>query len=250
MVGWGIPPEAGRNGIIISYIVQLLDTHGAVVRNETVAVQDPTFDSPQSLTHNFTSLKPYTRYLWRVAATTTAGAGPFTSHAHFTTLHSSELLGVWHSATPLFCNCSCSVVHSIYPQILQCCAANPFTKIHTLFTYPCLHPTAPGPVSELRYEEVTGASVNITWKPPKEPNGIIVEYIVEHGVYQDESTTNVTIDARRPTHTVIRTLGKLLLFHMKYQGTSINCSCNYPNRQALVNQAISNIVLICLNVLM
>ena len=90
VVGWGIPPEAGRNGIIISYIVQLLDTHGAVVRNETVAVQDPTFDSPQSLAHNFTSLKPYTRYLWRVAATTTAGAGPF-SLASFHTLQSSEL---------------------------------------------------------------------------------------------------------------------------------------------------------------
>ena len=93
-VGWGIPPEAGRNGIIISYIVQLLDTHGAVVRNETVAVQDPTFDSPQSLTHNLTSLKPYTIYLWRVAATTTAGVGPFTStgaSAQFRTLQWSEL---------------------------------------------------------------------------------------------------------------------------------------------------------------
>ena len=94
VVGWGIPPEAGRNGIIISYIVQLLDTHGAVVRNETVAVEDPTFDSPQSLAHNLTSLKPYTRYVWRVAATTTAGTGPFSSIdtvAHFLTLQLSEL---------------------------------------------------------------------------------------------------------------------------------------------------------------
>ena len=94
VVGWGIPPEAGRNGIIISYIVQLLDTHGAVVRNETVAVQDPTFDSPQSLAHNLTSLKPYTRYVWRVAATTTAGTGPFSSignMAEFLTLQWSEL---------------------------------------------------------------------------------------------------------------------------------------------------------------
>ena len=93
-VGWGIPPEAERNGIIIYYIVQLLDTHGAVVRNETVAVQDPTFASPQSLAHNLTSLKPYTRYVWRVAATTTAGVGPFTStgaSAQFRTLQWSEL---------------------------------------------------------------------------------------------------------------------------------------------------------------
>ena len=115
MVGWGIPSEAERNGIIISYIVQLLDTHGAVVRNETVAVQDPTFDSPQSLAHNFTSLKPYTRYVWRVAATTTAGAGPFTSVSHFRTLHSSELLGVWHSASNLFLQLQlwCYTLHTL-----------------------------------------------------------------------------------------------------------------------------------------
>ena len=94
MVGWGIPLEAGRNGIIISYIVQLLETHGAVVQNETVAVHDPTFHSPQSLAHNLTSLNPYTRYVWRVAATTTAGTGPFSSigtMSQFITLQWSEL---------------------------------------------------------------------------------------------------------------------------------------------------------------
>ena len=92
-VGWSIPPEAERNGIIIAYIVQLTDTHGAVIRNETVAMQDPTFDSPQSLAHNLTSLKPYTSYLWRVAATTSAGAGPFTSvgaSSQFRTMEWSE----------------------------------------------------------------------------------------------------------------------------------------------------------------
>ena len=78
--------------------------------------------------------------------------------------------------------------------------------------YSYLHPTAPGPVSELRYEENTDTSVNITWRPPKEPNGVIVAYIVEHGVYQDESTISVAMRARRPTHDVIRDLGKLLPF--------------------------------------
>ena len=94
VVGWGIPPETVRNGIIISYIVQLLDTHGAVVRNETVAVQD----SPWSLAHNLTSLKPYTRYVWRVAATTSAGTGPFSAIgtvAHFRTLQWSALCSVF-----------------------------------------------------------------------------------------------------------------------------------------------------------
>ena len=94
IVGWSIPPEAERNGIIITYIVHLIDTNLFVIQNETVAVQDPTFDSPQSLALNLTNLKPYTRYLWRVAATTTAGAGPFTSvgaSAKFRTLQWSEL---------------------------------------------------------------------------------------------------------------------------------------------------------------
>ena len=96
MVGWGIPPVAGRNGIIISYIVQLLDTHDAVVRNETVAVEEPTFDSPESLSHNLTSLKPYIEYGWRVAATTSAGTGPFSigTRSDFRTLQWSELYSV------------------------------------------------------------------------------------------------------------------------------------------------------------
>ena len=59
--------------------------------------------------------------------------------------------------------------------------------------------------------EITDTSVNITWKPPKEPNGVIVAYIVEHRVYQNESTINV---ARKPTYIVIGTLGKLLLLHI------------------------------------
>ena len=67
---------------------------------------------------------------------------------------------------------------------------------------------APGPVSELRYEEDTDTSVNITWKPPNEPNGVIRIYFVEHGVYQNEPTTSVTIYAGRPAYTVIRALGK------------------------------------------
>ena len=90
MVGWSIPPEAGRNGIIITYTVQLTNTHGVVFWNETVAVQDPTFDSPQSFALNLTNLKPYTRYLWRVAATTSAGAGPFTSNGTLSQFHTMQ----------------------------------------------------------------------------------------------------------------------------------------------------------------
>ena len=73
-----------------------------------------------------------------------------------------------------------------------------------------LHSIAPGPVSELSYEENTNTSVTITWKPPKEPNGDLVAYFVEHGVYQNESTRSVEIDARRQMRTVVHALGKLM----------------------------------------
>ena len=76
---------------------------------------------------------------------------------------------------------------------------------------PTLHPIAPGPVFELSYEENTNTSVTITWKPPKEPNGDLVAYFVEHGVYRNESTISVAIDARGLMRTIIRALGKLLL---------------------------------------
>ena len=81
---------------------------------------------------------------------------------------------------------------------------------------PTFLPIAPGPVSELSYEENTDTSVTITWKPPEEPNGDLVAYFVEHAVYQSDSTRSVGIDARRQmrTSTVIRALGKFLLFHV------------------------------------
>ena len=77
-----------------------------------------------------------------------------------------------------------------------------------LFT---LHPV-PGPVSKLSYEEDTETSVSITWNPPKEPNGVIRAYFVEHVVYQNESTTSVTVLAGGPMYTVIQGLSELLPF--------------------------------------
>ena len=96
-----------------------------------------------------------------------------------------------------------AVWHITYVQIQQ----------DVYIMLPSLLPIAPGPVSELSYEENTDTSVTITWKPPKEPNGDLVAYFVEHGVYQNESTRSVEIDARRPQHAVIPALGELLLLN-------------------------------------
>ena len=72
-----------------------------------------------------------------------------------------------------------------------------------------LHPPAPGPVLDLSYEEDTDTSVNITWKPPKEPNGVILAYFEEHGVYNKELTASVRLHATEgPIFTVIPALGK------------------------------------------
>ena len=78
---------------------------------------------------------------------------------------------------------------------------------------PTLYPVL-GPVSELSYKVKTNTSVNITWMPPKVPNGVIVAYIVEHGVYQNEPTTSLRLLGGGPMYTVIQDLGKFLPFHI------------------------------------
>ena len=129
--------------------------------------------------------------------------------------------------TPLFLQLQLQCYNTAILHIPNYCSGVlPILHQDTFFMYCCLHPTAPGQVSELSYEEITYTSVIITWKPPKEPNGDIRAYIVEHGVYQNESTTSVTINARRTTHTVIQALSKLLLFLIlivaRYRGTFIS----------------------------
>ena len=107
------------------------------------------------------------------------------------------------------------VLHIAYLQILYivlCCQPSPI-YVHSM-TVLCPYLTAPGPVSELRYEEITNTSVNIIWKPPKEPNGVIRAYSVEHGVYGTDLAVNVTINATGPTHTIIQALSKFLVLHI------------------------------------
>ena len=53
-------------------------------------------------------------------------------------------------------------------------------------------------------------SVTITWKPPKEHNGVIRVFFVEHGVYQKKPVTSIKVLAGAPMYTVIKALGKLL----------------------------------------
>ena len=79
-----------------------------------------------------------------------------------------------------------------------------------------IHTIDPDTISELRSFEDIDTSFSITWKPPKEPNGVIVAYFVEYGMYQIESTTSGRILAGGPMYTVIQALGKCLPFHIIY----------------------------------
>ena len=92
-----------------------------------------------------------------------------------------------------------------------------------------IHTIDPGLVSELQYFQNTDTSVNITWKPPKEPNGNIEAYFVEHGVYQNESTTesvSLSAEDRRLMHIVIQNLSKSLLLHTCGTGCCICFHCS------------------------
>ena len=103
---------------------------------------------------------------------------------------------MWLICLNHFCNYGCFVTDCTY------CTCTILLFCHTI---------GPGPISELHYFEKTDTSVNITWMSPTEPNGVIVAYFVEHGVYQNEPTTSVRLFAGGgPMHTVIQGLGKCL----------------------------------------
>ena len=81
-IKWGIPQRGGRNGIITQYIVRwflLRNSQFRILRNFTVNVESPTFDSPSVLNHTVTGLTPSTYYGWQIAAVNDAGIGVFSS---------------------------------------------------------------------------------------------------------------------------------------------------------------------------
>ena len=67
--------EAGRNGVIRKYIIELEQTKDKW--NVTYILTNSTFSSPTIVRYNLTNLTPHTTYKWRVAAATVNGTGPF-----------------------------------------------------------------------------------------------------------------------------------------------------------------------------
>ena len=71
-VTWIIPSEDDHNGVISGYVVELGETDSGLVL-AYVVVAHSEFD------HMFIGLTPYKEYFARVAATTSAGQGPFSA---------------------------------------------------------------------------------------------------------------------------------------------------------------------------
>ena len=80
LLQWSIPLRSGRNGIIFQYRVELYavtsqNSEFQNIENFTVALDNPTFDSPSAITYKVTDLSSNTVYRWRVAAINSAGVG-------------------------------------------------------------------------------------------------------------------------------------------------------------------------------
>ena len=71
-VTWMIPVEEDHNGVISGYVVELGETDSGLVLADVVV-------AGSELDHMFIGLTPYKQYFARVAATTSAGQGPFSA---------------------------------------------------------------------------------------------------------------------------------------------------------------------------
>ena len=77
-VEWSAPDLWKRNGIITHYIIEWGETGNLTTLN--YSVPNPTFNTTNRLSYNFTGLTPFTRYNFRIAAININGTGPFNSN--------------------------------------------------------------------------------------------------------------------------------------------------------------------------
>ena len=74
-VEWSAPDLWERNGIITHYIIEWGETGNLTTLN--YSVPNPTFNTTNRLSYNFTELMPFTTYNFRIAAVNINGTGPF-----------------------------------------------------------------------------------------------------------------------------------------------------------------------------
>ena len=60
----------------------------------------------------------------------------------------------------------------------------------------------PGPPGVFRHDAVYNARVDLSWKPPCEPNGKIIEYEIKYGRTSDNSKKEVVVSADKEKHII------------------------------------------------
>ena len=81
MLTWRAPTPEDRNGIIIGYKI-----------NVTVVASGTTFELTSTIESiSVTSLRPYTSYVFRIAAVTVVGTGPFSTALSVTTRQAGKV---------------------------------------------------------------------------------------------------------------------------------------------------------------
>ena len=77
-IGWSAPDLWKRNGIITHYIIEWEETGNLTTLN--YSVPNPTFNTTNRLSYNFTGMRPFTTYNFRIAAVNINGTGPFSNN--------------------------------------------------------------------------------------------------------------------------------------------------------------------------
>ena len=79
-LSWAPPPTQYQNGVIMGYTLQVFNSQQGLLRETNTSSNGSTVDS----------LRPYTTYLFRVAAMTVAGRGPYSGNVSIITQSSGE----------------------------------------------------------------------------------------------------------------------------------------------------------------
>ena len=85
---WVPPSSYYRNGIIIKYVIDLSLSDDVIVD-----VENPAFNTPNTVNYNITGLSPGTTYTLRVAAATVNGTGPYSYRRRIKTVETGKKYG-------------------------------------------------------------------------------------------------------------------------------------------------------------
>ena len=86
-LSWAPPPTQFQNGVIMGYTLQVFNSQQGLLRETNTSSNGSSVNS----------LRPYTTYLFRVAAMTVAGRGPYSGSVTVVTEEGGRYFGISHS---------------------------------------------------------------------------------------------------------------------------------------------------------